>query len=131
MCATVNLNKQEKFLKNHNKNDIINVYKYVKPDYYGGIVELHSPFYPRKPYKPGIIKSDSTAKLQKINGKDINRGIHVLLSRQQAILQAEDGEIIIRLKAKISDLICVGYNDAVFSKVEFLKKDYEAAIKSV
>lgn len=127
MCAYVNVEATQKFLKKHKNHKSVTVYKYLIQD--GD--SLYSPFFGHKPWLPGEIKSNSTAKLQTQNGKEINRGIHVYLTSEDALNNAASMETVIQLKANIEDLICVDGDDnvAVFTKVELSKAEYTKAIK--
>lgn len=124
MCAYVNIECQNKFLKKHKNHKTVSVYKYLIKD--GN--KLTSPFYYEE-YKPGIIQSNSKAELQTKNGKEINRGIHTYLSSQKATDSSVHGDAIVKFEANIEDLICIGYDDeAVFTKVSLSKSEYEKAI---
>lgn len=127
MCAYVSVEATQKFLKKHKNHKSVTVYKYLIQD--GN--SLYSPFFGNKSWLPGEIKSNSTSKLQTRNNIEINRGIHVYLTRQDAVDNADIDEKIIQLTAKIEDLICVDGDDniAVFTKVELSKAEYAKAIK--
>lgn len=124
MCAYVNLAATNAFVKKHKKNKTVTVYKYLTIE--DGV--LRSPFRYNK-WLPGVIKSNSKAKLQIMKGREINRGIHVYLNRKDAEDNA-DGDIVVKLTAKIEDLICLGILDeAVFRSVTFSKAEYNRIMR--
>lgn len=130
MCTNVKLNLQEKFLKKNKGNKTVTVYKYLKKED-GAIV---SPFY-TKTWKPGVAKSNSCAKLQTQNGREISRGIYTYLNVRDAKSNVvEPYECVVKLTANISDLICVGGWDdepiAVFSKVTLSQSEYDKVMKN-
>ena len=129
MCTNVRLDLQEKFLKKHKGKKTVTVYKYLTKE--DG--ELSSPFY-TKTWKPGEIKSNSSAKLQSKDGREINRGIYTYTRLQNAKCgMIESYEVVVKLTANIKDLICIGgYADeqiAVFSKVTLSESEYKKALK--
>ena len=129
MCAYVNLVEQEKFLKKNKGKKIVTVYKIMSIDNTLKMFRLISP-YVYHMYFPGIIKSDSRAKLQTQNNREINKGIHCYISLKWAKFKQErflgENTTIIKLEANMSDLICVGYNDeVVFRKVKLHENEYK------
>lgn len=125
MCAWVDLDKTKAFLKKAKGQKIVTVYKYLR------IIdgELSSPFYTKTKWKPGVIKSNSRAKLQTTHNKAIHKGIHVLLNKKTAMYHKDDDEVVVKLTAQVKDLICVGGSDAVFRNVTLSKAEYDKVMK--
>lgn len=87
------------------------------------LYQMKSP-YRNTIYLPGWNISDSKQKLKKINGF-IYRGIHVYLNKPTITRFT-----VVKFKANIEDLICIGYNrQAVFRKVYLSKSEYYKHIK--
>ena len=127
MCAIVDLYSQKEFLKKHKNHKSVTVYKTLRKNIYGELKSIHYD----ELYVPGITKSNSKAKLQKRDNTEVNRGIHVFLTKERAEIDNAYGyKTIVPFKALIEDLICVECNGrAVFRKVELSNKEYERAIK--
>lgn len=124
MCAYVNIKQQNEFLNKHRNHKTVTVYKVLVNN--NGI--LISPYYYTQ-YLPGWIKSNSRAKLQSKDLREINKGIHVFINKKSAELLASYGRVYVKMTANLEDLICVGDNDAVFKKVYLSQKEYERAVE--
>lgn len=125
MCALVDAELTKKYVNKKKNTTYVKVYKRLTVDNN----KLLAPFMYTE-YKPGINKSNSRAKLQTKNSAEINRGIHVYPNKEDASRRVRGWEVIVEMKAKISDLICLGSCDeAVFRKVELSQKEYDRALK--
>lgn len=124
MCAWVDAELTKKFVNKKKNNTYVKVYKRLVCNG----TELYSPIM-YTIYKPGINKSNSEAWLQTKNGRVINRGIHVYTNKLNAIKRIKSDETVVEMKAKVSDLICLGSSDeAVFRQVELSEKEYTKAL---
>lgn len=124
MCAYVNIKKQNEFLNKYRNHKRVTVYKVLVNN--DGI--LTSPYYSTQ-YLPGWIKSDSKAKLQSQDYREINKGIHAFLNKEDAELASYYNRVFVKVTANLEDLICVGDNCAVFKQVYFSQKEYERAVE--
>lgn len=125
MCAFVDIKAQQKFLSKHKNHKTVTVYKVLcrkqnmlNTDYY----TLVSPYINENKYFIGINKSNSRAKLQTQKNREINKGIHTFIHKcdadSLAIRNNYKNWFVVKVKAEMKDLICVGvYDEAVFKKI--------------
>lgn len=140
MCLYNSPKAVEKFLSKHRNHTQVTVYKRLRNcfreyshdiyDYeYTKEGKLYAP-YMDTIYSVGENKSDSRRKQPSKRYEDIHNGIHVYLDRQSAKDRLRSHEVVVRMTAKVEDLLGVdAYSVAVFKKVNLSRSEYERAIK--
>jgi len=136
MCLVKDMKATQKFSKkNRNKKKLVvwKLYKVLS----GGVV--YPIIFDNEPVKAGWIKSDRQSKSKDDQDYpyrewcDVNRGIHVYLSRQQARVMRDicDYEQIFRCTANVSDLVGIDdrQKEAVFMKIHITKEEFERGKK--
>lgn len=140
MCCCGSLNLTKKFLRKYKGLRSIEVYKLVEKNRRNNTL---NGLYYGTGYKQGLIESTSERDSPIECNTAIYHGIHVLLSLKSAkkhlelnMIHNQGSDIkVVKMTAKISDLICVGTFDggmendnAVFRSVFFTKKEYDKAL---
>ncbi len=102
------------------------VYKWLKPHwrlYDKWMAPIRMTSYPKKGEVRSGRKSSELTKSEKFH-YSIDKGIHVYLTKQNALKFAFENCTLFRLKANLDDLVAVGEGgDAVFTKVLFDPKE--------
>lgn len=147
MCLWVDLDDQKEFKKDH-RGKSITAYKvvmymrnYNSPSWTNesdirtapwGLKSINFDFW----WTPGVKKAKTAKKHKRLwDGKEVNKGIHVFLTRDEAEKYTGEWDsllrqIIIPVKCKIKDLIAVGRKQqAVFTQVVFSKSAHQRALK--
>ena len=139
MCLVNKPDDVKKFLKKKGKQKTISAWKVFRvEDKYTIDCMVHclySKIYGHLKWKSGWNKSDSKAGTVQTRLKEINRGIHVYLSKP-SLFGIPGNCRLVRVQCYISDLIGVGVHNnglsrslqAVFKKAYLSKSEYKKAL---
>ena len=143
MCLYANITKTAAFVKKHKKSTKIVVYKVIRgrfdPNNSDPNTNIryapcswHWNFF----WKPGVNRSGAKIPKSLVPFKEINKGIHVFLSRKHAAFSGYNSNnpgqaYIMPLSVDLADLIAVSDTEAVFTKVTLNESTYKKLVKAM